>query len=474
MHASRLQSLINKLSHDDPAERRAAAEALSDGDERAVYPLIKALKDENLGVQDAAMQSLMGMRGESTAYMVLPLLREDAFLRNTAMLILREIGRQAVPLFRGLLKDTDGDVRKFALDLIHDIGWCDYADNLIVLLESDRNPNVRAAAARTLGMLQYKKAVPQLIQALNDEEWVAFSVIEALALLHDESSVDAVAELLRSPAESIRFAAIEALGQIGSPKAGVSLIHHFEISEGLEKEATVISLVQVGSVPSLPGISDSLLNMLMDGEWDEKMIAIKGLFAIRDNTALRHIIDTAGSLDFSEPEDEQRLIVVREIISQFGCVDELFDILNDNSMKYRGKVLAIEVMGDLRCSNAVPALITLLNSNFRDVRRSSMESLGKLESKEAAGCFIEAIGDHDSHVRKTAVSALGKIGDSTSFEPLVHMLKQEEYTDIIDEFVKALITIDATLFLSRINEFNSTVHEITARYISDLNLELPC
>ena len=103
-----------------------------------------------------------------------------------------------------------------------------------------------------------------------------------------------------------------------------------------------------------------------------------------------------------------------------------------------------------------------------------MESLGKLESKEAAGCFIEAIGDHDSHVRKTAVSALGKIGDSTSFEPLVHMLKQEEYTDIIDEFVKALITIDATLFLSRINEFNSTVHEITARYISDLNLELPC
>ena len=134
------------------------------------------------------------------------------------------------------------------------------------------------------------------MQHLGDEEWVAFSVIESLSAFHDDSSVDSIAALLRSPAESIRFAAIEALGQIGSPKAGVSLIHHFEISEGLEKEATVISLVQVGSVPSLPGISDSLLNMLMDGEWDEKMIAIKGLFAIRDNTALRHIIDTAGSL----------------------------------------------------------------------------------------------------------------------------------------------------------------------------------
>jgi len=474
MHATRLQSLIKKLTHDDPSQRRAAAEALSDGDERAIYPLIKALKDENLGVQDAAMQSLMALRGESTAYMVLPLLRENAFLRNTAMVILKEIGRETVPLLKGLLNDTDDDIRKFALDLIHDIGWCDYPDIMVTLLESDRNPNVRASAARTLGMLQYKKSVPQLMQALNDEEWVTFSAIEGLAALHDESSVDAIAALLGSPGESIRFAAIEALGQIGSPNAGVSLMNHFEISEGLEKEASLISLVQVGSVPSLPGMAESLLKILMNREWDEKMIAIQGLLSIRDNTALRQIVDVAGSLDLSKPEDEHRLSTIKEAIRSYGCIDELFDILNDDTMRYRGKALAVEVIGDLRCTNAIPFLITLLNCDYRDVRRSSTESLSKLESKEAEEVFIRAIGDYDSHVRKNAVTALGKMGNSTAFEPLVDMLKKERYTDVIDEVVKALINIDAKLFLSKMNEFNSTVHETASRYVSDLNLEIPC
>ncbi|MBC8554894.1 MAG: HEAT repeat domain-containing protein, partial [Candidatus Brocadiales bacterium] len=84
MHTSKLKSLINKLGSTDPSVRRASAESLSEGDERAIYPLIKSLRDDNLGVQDAAMRSLMAIKGETTAYMVLPLLRENALLRNTA------------------------------------------------------------------------------------------------------------------------------------------------------------------------------------------------------------------------------------------------------------------------------------------------------------------------------------------------------------------------------------------------------
>jgi HEAT repeat protein len=46
----RLKTLIQNLSHADPSKRYAAAEGLSCGDERALYPLIKALHDENSGV----------------------------------------------------------------------------------------------------------------------------------------------------------------------------------------------------------------------------------------------------------------------------------------------------------------------------------------------------------------------------------------------------------------------------------------
>ncbi len=145
-----LNRLIKNLTHDDASKRRAAAEDLSEGDQRAVYPLIKALRDDNFGVQDAAMHSLMQLKGESTAYMVIPLLRENSFLRNTAIVILREIGKETIPLLEILLDDKDDDVRKFALDLIHDIEYCEYKEKIVVLLKEDTNANVRAAAAKTL------------------------------------------------------------------------------------------------------------------------------------------------------------------------------------------------------------------------------------------------------------------------------------------------------------------------------------
>jgi len=119
----RLKTLIRDLSHADPSKRYAAAEGLTCSDERALYPLIKALRDENAGVQDAAMRSLISLGGEVTAYMVIPLLRDLPYLRNTALIILKAIGTASIPLLRPLLSDKDDDVRKFAIDLISDIGY---------------------------------------------------------------------------------------------------------------------------------------------------------------------------------------------------------------------------------------------------------------------------------------------------------------------------------------------------------------
>ena len=173
--------MIGDLSHPDSNKRHLAAEALAEGDERSIYPLIRAMKDENPGVQDAAMRSLISIGGEITAYMVMPLLRDEPLLRNTAMIILKETGQPAVPLLRPLLKDKDYDIRKFAIDLISEIKQCDYPEELVNLLSEDPNPNVRAAAAKALGLLDYREAIPRLIEALQDEEWVCFSVLEALS-----------------------------------------------------------------------------------------------------------------------------------------------------------------------------------------------------------------------------------------------------------------------------------------------------
>ncbi|HWR89888.1 MAG TPA: HEAT repeat domain-containing protein, partial [Dissulfurispiraceae bacterium] len=117
-----LKRILLKLQSEDPSVRRLAAERLSEADERAIYPLIQALKDRHPGVQDAAMRSLVAIGGEVTAYMTLPLLREEPSVRNMAVVILGELGVHAVPLVYPLLGDKNGVIRKFAVDLLRKIG----------------------------------------------------------------------------------------------------------------------------------------------------------------------------------------------------------------------------------------------------------------------------------------------------------------------------------------------------------------
>ena len=474
MHNARLLKFIKDLSHHDPSKRRSAAEALSAGDERAVYPLIKALRDDNLGVQDAATHSLIAIKNEVTAYMMLPLMREDAFLRNTALIILKEMGAFTIPLLPVLLRDKDDDVRKFALDLIFDIRYCTYPDLLVEVLKNDPNANVRASAAKALGVLNYRAAIPQLIEALKDDEWVCFAAIEALTDLKDEGSIDNITTLLNSPSEAIRFAAIEALGKFGSPKAQHPLIKHIARTNGFERKATIISLVQVGAAPSFTEITDDLIEMLKNDEWEDKFVAIKGLTALKEDNAIRLMIDAAGSLEFSDPDRDDKVQVIKDAVMCFGCNDHLLKILEDDAFRFRGKALAIEIVGDLKCATAVANLIKLARSKFRDIKRSSIQSLGQIESDEGKECLLEAITDHDSHVRKMAIIALGKIGNMSAFEPLMKLLHSETYSDVVVELIRSLLSINATMFLASISEFSEYIQETAARYAPEYNSGVSC
>lgn len=465
----RLTKLLSELAHQDASKRRLAVEELSAGDERAIYPLIKALRDENPGVQDAAMRSLMSIGGEVTAYMVLPLLREDAYLRNTAMIILTRIGTEAVPLFNLLLIDKDDDVRKFAIDLICEIGQCDYPEALARLLVEDPNPNVRGSAAKAMAVLQYSEALPQLVAALKDEEWVCFSALEALSVLKDEAAVLPIAELLKNPSDAIRYAAIEALGNIVCPASSDVLLSHLAKAEGLEKTETLKSLVQTGITPSMSEVSDMLMDMLRNGDWDEKLASIKGLSDLQEKKAIYLMVDIAGSLDQSDPENEERLYRIKDALCSFGCTGELIGILSDDSIRFRGKAIAIDVIGTLNCKEAVSSLSKLIETGVRDVKRAGIKAIGEIGDESAEPALIDAIQDQDGHTRKMAVAALGNIGGKEAVAPLLNLLRSEEYTDVIEETVRALIAIDHTAISAHLSEFSGHLKEIIGRHSADID-----
>ncbi|HQT98854.1 MAG TPA: HEAT repeat domain-containing protein, partial [Thermodesulfobacteriota bacterium] len=269
------------LASPDAGKRRSAVEALSLGDERAIYPLIKALRDSHPGVQDAAMHSLVSIGGEVAAWMVLPLLREDPFLRNAAMVILKEIGTDAVSHLPPLLKDKDDDVRKFAIELIADAGGRHLEKALCERLSDDRNPNVRAAAAKALGTIDCRDALPNLVAALKDIEWVRFNALDALSGMRDAAAVEPILALLSDPSPATRRTAIEALGEIGSSRAGEALLAHLGNTDRDERAAVLKSLLRIGVPLPGAGFPGDLLDIFLgDDEWKDRLVALRGLVGI--------------------------------------------------------------------------------------------------------------------------------------------------------------------------------------------------
>lgn len=470
--AKNINNLIKKLSDKDPSVRKRTIEDLAEGDERALFPLIKALSDESAGVQDAAMRSLIAIGGEVTAYMVLPLLRANTYLRNTALIILTQLGGVSVPLLYPLLKDKDADVRKFAIDLLTDIGHgVDPA--FIVPLLNDSNSNVRAAAAKALGLLGYRQAIPELVKALNDEEWVCFSVLGSLGELKDDSSVGQIADLLAVPSQVVRLEAIDTLGKIGSDKAADKLVAYLQHAPQDERNAVIKSLIKIGINPDMSDIAEYLITMLKEAEWEDKEVALKGIAALNCREAVSLMVDVTGSLDPSLPDNEEKISMLKSTIKSIDSETELLRLLELQDMKYRGKSFAIEILGEMKSSKAIPVLIRYLNDTRRDLRRASTLALGAIGGSESINPLLETSQrDVDAHVRRLAIEALGAIPAKEAYEPLVELMDVEKYYDVLEKIVESLLKIDAGRFLSGISRYNTLVREIIAKTASDEDILL--
>lgn len=486
-----IKKLIFKLLNDeDPSERRYSAEELVNYDERVIYPLIKALRDENTAVQEAATQSLITIGtsederfltnpGEIVTYMVIPLLREDeAYIRNIALLILTEIGNRAPHLIYQLLKDKDPDVRKFALDLVADIKSGFEGVKIISLLK-DSNANVRATAARAIGELKYQEAIPALIESLNDEEWVVFYVLQALAALKAEEASDAIGDLLLSTDSFIvRAEAIETLGKIGTEKVIEPLLKYFPVATKDEKREIIKALIRVGIIPKDADIKEELISLLKEGDWEEKTIALKGIELTNLIEAVPLMVEQAGALDPSCFDYDEKIEIIQAILLNINSEDELIGLIERNKLKYRAKAFVIKTLGKMRSKRAVPILLRFLEDIKRDIRIASAKALGDIADIGTVKPLVtRSIEDPDTNVRKAAIEALGMIRAKEAFNPLLKILERETYPDVIEAVVTSLIEIDQERFLSNIKSYKTEIKQVLANVIYSmdiLNILLQC
>ncbi|SMP70960.1 HEAT repeat [Desulfonatronum zhilinae] len=409
--------IIERFQVKDPEALREAAQDAGDyGCEEAIPGLITLLQNPNLGVQEAADLALRQLGGGEAVRGLCPLLRaEDAQVRNLAMDILREVGNLDINTIVALLSDDDVDIRIFASDILGSTRNILGVPHLCQALLHDPEVNVRYQAAVSLGSLGFAEAVQCLNQALSDEEWVQFSVIEALLKIRDESSINALIRAMPQSSDLVASMIVDALGEMGNLKSIPLLLKRLDESPRALRNKIVKAVVQIMGGRTLNLLSaleqanfkDYLLSALEDEDEEIQDMAISGLASLKVSEAAVPIIKMAAKLDPNFEVHQDRLETIADALAQISFTEPLRQILQESDPT--AMALTVKTLRRLPGAESSRLLMDAFWKHDRDVQRELVDALCDVAGDEAEAFFVDLLDRHnDGHVLKQAMRFLSR------------------------------------------------------------------
>lgn len=442
------QEVLDRLSSDDPDEVRSAAfEAGDMGLESSVALLVRHIESRNLGVQEAAENSLRRIRGAGAVAAVAPLLRsEDAAVRNSAMDILREIGSDDIKVLHGLLHDADTDIRIFAADILGTSSSPLAVAMLCESLAGDPEVNVRYQVCISLGELGSVNAAPALSEALKDEEWVQFAAVEALAKIRADSCVDILINALQDCSELVASTIISALGEMGNVRAVPILLQRLDNASGPLRNKAVKAIVQILGAPSLGLFAPRelatfrtyLLVALTDEDEEIVEAALTGLSGLGDTEATQAVLKLVGRLDPMREHD--LLLSALHCLTAIGYNEGLRGgLASGNEQVVRATV---EVCGNIGCRRCAGLLVDAFDGLDRDMQRVAAHHLARIGDKSDVSFFMELL-EHaeDSHIINESLHFLGVQANCVASAPLLLRCLDHPYDDVKETALEACLAL---------------------------------
>lgn len=451
--------ILDALRSGDSSDIRDAAFSAGDlGLQDAVPLLCEHVKSSNIGVQEAAEYALRKIRGAQTVDALLPLLSsEDAPVRNVAMDILREIASDSIESMQPYMQHEDADLRIFVTDIL---GYCRTPEACKMLcraLLKDPEINVRYQAAVSLGTQAYPEAVSALCQAMHDEEWVQFAVVEALAKIKDYSAVSALVKLLSQASPLVSSAIVDALGDLGDVKSIPLLFSSLENVKEALRHKIVKAIVQIlGSrgLALLAGKSksrlhDYLLEALSDTDEDVLKVALQGLAAIGTASCGQPLMDMAAHLD-RERDAELYEDVVRTAAA-VGYNEAIHTALRSGDEKYVIPAMdACHLMDDKR---VVADLKEIFWQVSPELQRLAINDLARLADCTDVPFFVTVMNDaDDAEVLKSVLIFFGNQVSCPDVDDLVFAQLEHRYADVQEMALEACINLHSPRLNDRFRE----------------------
>ena len=368
-------ALLASFNHEDWSTSRDAMEALIKlGDKDAVPHLINFLNDD----KDGESRYRRG--------------------REHAAEALGELGdKRAVPHFIDALKGEEDDTEKLGEDVVID------GDSDVVAYSHSVDwfeKEEKQYAARALGKLGDERAVPVLIDALNDDDRTLRAYVAgALGNLGDKRAVPSLISILGDEDSWVRREAALALGELGDERA-----------------------------------VDPLINALNDDEGIVRLYALRALGNLKDTRAVPHVVDALrgdnswrqwiGALRGDENRVRQEAATVLGKIGDREAVSHLLKALKHDVSTVREE--AAIALGELGDNEAIPALTEALKDYNRRVRASAAFALGELGDKSGLSVLINTLDDPDELIRLRSELALLKLGGEARVPSYLLNLKDLE------------------------------------------------
>jgi HEAT repeat protein len=308
----------------------------------------------------------------------------------------------AVPALLAVLKDEDVSVRLAAVESLGNLSDPRAVDALVQALRTDTDARVREAAAEALGEIHSARAVPGLIAALGSEKVSAVraKIASALGEIKDKRAVEALGAAVRDADAEVRREAVSALGELESAAAVPMLIPALKDADAETRKEAASALGEIQSKDAV----DALIPVTKDANAEVRKQAVEALGQIEDKRALaaleaavrdanvevrRQAIESIGHLDelksappalIAALKDEDRE-VRKSAAEGLGNIEDeeavpaLVPLTKDPDVEV--KRAAVEALSSIGGARSVEVMAGLLKDSDPEIRKLAAEALGK-------------------------------------------------------------------------------------------------
>lgn len=376
----------------------------------------------------------------------------DIIIRRSLMELLPEIaGDEDAPSIIGLLKSSDRNLRKMALEILRNLtpanvsavlapalrgsGWSSKTDALWLLYSLDRvrtlefcreflirgNEKDIKQAILILSKMAGDEAIATLEEAAVDKPaQVRLLITQALRRIGTPATRKGLETLLNDSKKDIVLTALDGLSKLGDRRSVKRISKLIEI-EDLTIQLKVLDVLgQIGNEMDV----DVLIYCLKDPNLQVRQRATEAILQIcsKEQTNIPRML--VGLMADRDVNVRRCVAEILSRVKQEDIFGEMFGFLEDEDWWVREAIA--DTLSKLKDRRVVIPAIHLLAHDNEILRRYGLEILVGIEDNRAIDPILKLLHDPDWWVRERAIEALGYLGDRKIVPLLINMLKIPE------------------------------------------------